>query len=317
MLSCNNLDSAKKAYDDAVTAYNNYLTDWHVQVYGTAEISPQKSQLDRAKSAYEQAVINCNLAKSSVNDTGIKSAYASLVQAKASLESLLNPSERTLTAAKVQLEQAKLALEEAQQQLEDAKIVAPFDGMVTDITAIVGGSGNSAAIELTDVGQYHVDVLVDETEIGQVQAGQQAKITFDALTGITMTGQVARIDPAGTVSNGVVNYNVRVDLDPTDAALRTDMTANVQVTLDTHTDVLAVPGTAIRSDTSGGYYVNVEGTDGTTQRVAVTTGYTNGELTEVSGDLQEGQTVYISEPTTTTTQQQSRGLNLFGLRIGG
>jgi HlyD family secretion protein len=94
------------------------------------------------------------------------------------------------------------------------------------------------------------------------------------------------------------------------------MTANVQVILDTHTDVLAVPGTAIRSDGQG-YYVNVVGSDGTAQRVDVTTGYTDGELTEVSGELQEGQTIYISEPTTTTTQQQGRGLNLFGLRIGG
>jgi HlyD family secretion protein len=316
MLSCNNLDSVKKTYDDAQTAYNNYISNWRVQVNGTAEISQEKSQLDRAKAAYEQAVINCNLAKSSVNDTGIKSAYASLVQAKANLESLQNPSERTLTAAKIQLEQAELALEEAQQALEDAKIVAPFDGMITDITAVVGGSGSSASIELTDVGQYHVDVLVDETEIGQVQVGQQANITFDALSDVTVTGEVARIDPAGTVSNGVVNYLVRVNLDPTDAALRSDMTANVQVVLDTHTDVLAVPGTAIRSDGQS-YYVNVVGADGTAQRVAVTTGYTDGELTEVSGDLQEGQTVYLGETSTTTTQQQGRGLNLFGLRIGG
>jgi multidrug resistance efflux pump len=78
MLSCDNVDSARKTYDDAVNAYNAYVADWRVQVNGTAEISPQKSQLDRAKAAYDQAVINCDLAKSSVNDTGIKSAYARL-----------------------------------------------------------------------------------------------------------------------------------------------------------------------------------------------------------------------------------------------
>jgi HlyD family secretion protein len=315
MLSCNNLDSAKKTYDDAVNAYNAYVSDWRVQVNGTAEISPQKSQLDRAKAAYEQAVINCDLAKSSVNDSGIKSAYASLMQAKANLDSLISPSERTLAAAEIQLAQAKSSLEQARQQLVEATIVAPFDGMITDSTAIVGGSSGSASIELTDVGQYHVDVLVDETEIGQVQVGQQANITFDALPDVTVTGEVARIDPAGTVSNGVVNYLVRIDLDPTEAALRSDMTANVQVVLDAHTDVLAVPGTAIRSDGQG-YYVNVVGEDGTAQRIDVATGYTDGELTEVSGDLQAGQQVYISEPTS-TQQQPARGMNLFGIRLGG
>ena len=169
---------------------------------------------------------------------------------------------------------------------------------------------------MTDIGQYHVDVLVDETEIEQVQAGQQANITFDALPEVTVTGEVARIDPAGTVSNGVVNYLVRVNLDATEAALRSDMTANVQVVLDTHANVLAVPGTAIRSDGQN-YYVNVAGSDGTAQRVDVTTGYTDGELTEVAGDLQEGQTIYLGELTTTTTTTQGRGMNLFGIRIGG
>jgi RND family efflux transporter MFP subunit len=239
------------------------------------------------------------------------------VQAKANLDSLLNPSARTLTTAKIKLEQAQLALDEAKQQIEDTKIVAPFDGMVSSVKAVVGGSSSSASIGLTDAGQYHVDVLVDETEIGQIKAGQQAKITFDALPDVTVTGKVARINPAGTVSNGVVNYKVRVDLDPTTAALRSDMTANVQMILDTHTDVLAVPGTAIRSDSAGGYYVNVVGTDDTVQRVPVTTGYTDGSLTEISGEVQEGQTVYLNEPTTTTTATQSRGVNLFGIRIGG
>lgn len=317
MLSCNNLDNAKKSYDDAVTAYNNYVSNWRVQVNGTAEISPQKSQLDRATAAYEQAVINCNLAKEGVNDTGLKSAYVSLLQAKASLESLSNPSERTLLAAKIQLEQAKLTLEEAQQQIAEAKIVAPFDGIVTAVSLVVGGPGSGAAatISLADTSQYHVDVLIDETEISQLQAGQPVEITFDALADVSVTGAVARINPAGTVSNGVVNYTVRIDLDPSAAALRADMTANVRIILDTHSNVLAVPGGAIRQDTSG-YYVNVVGGDGTAQRVDVTTGYTDGELTEVAGNLQAGQQVYISEPTT-TQQQPSRGMNLFGIRLGG
>ena len=128
-------------------------------------------------------------------------------------------------------------------ELADAQIVAPFDGIVTDVSVVMGGSGGSATIVMSDVSQYHVDVLIDETEIGQVQAGQTVNITFDALPDAAVTGRVP--NPAGTVSNGVVNYTVRVDLDATDAALRTDMTANVSIVIDTHTNALAVPGTAM------------------------------------------------------------------------
>ena len=169
---------------------------------------------------------------------------------------------------------------------------------------------------MADTSQYHVDVLADETEVSQLQVGQKVEVTFDALPNAKVTGAVARINPAGTISNGVVNYTVRVNLDPTNVALRTDMTASVRVIIDTHTNVLAVPAGAIRSDKQGGYYVNVVGTDGAEKQVTVTTGYTDGDLTEVAGNLQAGQRVAISGSSATTTTTQ-KGVNLFGLRIGG
>jgi HlyD family secretion protein len=318
-VSCNNLDNAKRTYDDAVTAYNAYLANWRVQVNGSYELSPQKSQLERAKAAYDQALINCNSAKRSATDnSSVQSAYSALVQTKANLDDLINPSELTIATARIQLEQAQASLDAAQQAMENARIIAPFDGVVTEVNAVVGGQGSStdATIVMDDVSQYHVDVLIDETEIAQLKTGQKVNVTFDALPDAKVTGGVVRIDPSGTVSNGVVNYTVRVKLDPTEAALRTDMTANVSVVIDTHANVLAVPGSAIRSAKQGGYYVNVAQTDGTAKQVTVTTGYTDGDLTEVAGELQVGQRVYISEPAT-TQQQQQPGFNLFGLRIGG
>lgn len=313
LISCNNVDNARQTYDDAVTAYNIYLTNWRVQVNGTADISPQKAQLDRAKAAYDKAVIDCNLARSSVNDSSVLSALAQLEQARSNLASLKNPSEVTLEKAQVQLEQARLSLEQARRQLDKARIVAPFDGLITVVNVAAGGpSGVANPIGLADTRRYHVDVLVDETEIGQVQIGQLTEVTFDALPDVKATGKVTRIDPAGTINQGVVYYRVRTELDPTEAALLIDMTANVRIILATHTDVLAVPGGAVRMDAQGAYYVNVVDENGEARRVEVTPGFTDGELTEVSGDLQRGQRVYISEP----PARQQTGLGLLGIRVG-
>jgi RND family efflux transporter MFP subunit len=313
-LSCLNLDNAKRTYDDAVTAYNNYLSDWRVQVYGTYEVSPQKAQLDRATAAYDQALASCDVAKNSAgDDSNVKSALAQLQSAKVALDKLVNPSELTLATAQAQLDKTRQSLEQAQRQLDKARIVAPFDGVVTQVTAAVGGPSSGATLGLADTSRYHVDVLVDETEIAPVQLGQTAEITFDALPDAKVTGAVSRIDPAGTINQGVVYYAVRVDLDPTETALRIDMTANVRIILDTHTGVLAVPGGAIRND-GNVYYVNVVGANGQAQRVDVTTGYTDGDLTEVAGDLQAGQPIFLSEPSTT---QQQPGFNPFGFRLGG
>ena len=95
------------------------------------------------KLAYDQAVANCNLAKNGVNNSGVQSALAQLEQAKTNLDNLLQPSDRTVTLAKAQLDQAQLSLEQAQQQLDNAKIVAPFDGVVTQVTALVGGPSSA------------------------------------------------------------------------------------------------------------------------------------------------------------------------------
>ena len=313
LIACNNVDNALQSYNDAQTAYNNYVSNWRVQVNGTADISPQKSRLDSAKAAYDQTVANCNLAKSGVNNSGVQSAGAQLQQAKDSLDALLHPSDHTAETAKIQLDQAKLAIDQAQRQLDNAKIIAPFDGVVTAVTAAVGGP-SSGTIVLADDSKLHVGMLVDETQIGQIKAGLPAEVSFDALPTTTLTGTVTIVNPAGTVSQGVVNYLVRIDLNPTKDPVKLDMTANGRVILDTHQNVMAVPAAAIRTDPKGGYYVNIVDSNGDPFRVDVTTGYTDGNLTEVNGDLQPGDRVYLSQPPATP---QRGGPGLFGIRIGG
>jgi HlyD family secretion protein len=312
--SCNNLDDAKKTYDDAVNAYNALLANWRAVVNGSYQISPQLSRLNSAKAAYDVALANCNLSKNTANDSsGVQSAAAQLQQAKINLDNLVTPSELTLATAKAQLDQARLSLTQVQQQLDNAKLVAPMDGVITQFDAVVGGPSSAATMAMANDAQLNVGVLVDETQIGQVKQGQTVEVTFDGLPGTTITGTVGRINPAGTISQGVVNYLVNVDLDPTTSTLRLDMSSNVRIILDTHAGVLAVPGGAVRSDAQG-YYVNVLDTSGNAQRVDVTTGYTDGDLTEVSGNLQPGERVYISAP---PTRQQGGGGGFFGLRLGG
>jgi HlyD family secretion protein len=294
-VSCANLDNAKQAYDDALNAYNNYLLNWRVQVNGTFEVSPQKARLDGAQAAYNVAQANCSLAQKGVNDSAVKSAWAQVQQAQASLTNLTSPRAEKLTIARAQLEQARLALEQAKLSLADATIVAPFDGVITHVNIKTGGpSGIGSAIELADVRQYHVDVLVDETEIAQIQPGQAAQITLDALSGTTLTGTVAAIDPAGQVVQGVVNFNVRIELDPTQAPLKLAMTTSARIIGELHADVLAVPITVIRSEAGGSPYVIVIDSQNAQRTVEVKTGLTQGKLTEVSGDLQAGDKVLVN-----------------------
>ncbi len=353
-VQCSQLTSVQQALDRAQTAYDRLANDNQAKNYLSGDWGPFQSVVDaltNAQAAYDQALASCNIAKLNLNDSALRSAQTQLQNAKTNLDNLLSPRAETLIQAQAQLEQARLSLEEARESLAEATLVAPFDGVITAVNIQAGGSsGSDAAIEMVDVSQLHVDVLVDETEIASVEAGQQVELTLDALADITLTGKVARIDPAGTVSSGVVNYNVRVDLDPTEAPLRLDMTANASILVATRENVLAVPTTAIQEPGQGGFAAlraqdgfggqsgqgglsgqggqdgfggqgGFDGqggqggfdrqalqrsfvlvlADGQVRPVPVTVGITAGDLTEVSGDLQEGDQVAIA----TTTSLQS------------
>ena len=320
-VQCSSLTSAKANLGRAQAAYDRVANDHQAKNYLNADWGPYQGvvrALTDAQSAYDQALANCNVTKLSLNDSNLRSAQAQVQTAKASLDNLISPRVEEQAKAAAALEQARLSLEQAKRSLENAKIIAPFDGTITAVTASAGSSGSNSTITIADTRKLHVVALVDETEIAGITEGQDATLTLDALTGITLTGKVANVDPSGTVSNGVVNYSVRVDLDPTDAPLKLDMTANASIIGEQAENVLAVPAKAIRTGRAAnqaaaqsGQTMSTTATsmvmvleNGKPRPVPVTVGMTAGDLTEVSGDLLEGNQVLVMTTTTTTATNQ-------------
>lgn len=355
-VQCAQLTTAQAQLNEAQTAYDRLANDHQAKNYLNANWGPYQNivtNLTNAQSAYDLAAANCNVAKTGLNDAALRSAEAQVQTAKASLDNLVTPLADKQIQAKAQLEQAHLSLVQAQQDLTNAMIVAPFDGVVTAVNIEAGSASVSDAIEIADMSQLHVDVLVDETLIAGVKPGQPTQLTLDAMPNITLTGQVTGIDPAGIVSQGVVNYNVHVNLDPTAVPVRLNMTANASIIEATRENVLAVPNAAIRTNNFGGAGgfggqggnrqggANFQGRqaisntqqsgqpriqgpfvlvlrNGQVTPVQVTEGLVTADLTEVSGDLQAGDVVLITTATrpTTTGGGFRGGFGGFG-RFGG
>ena len=71
---------------------------------------------------------------------------------------------------------------------------------------------------------------VDETTIRRVSAGQPAQITFDAVPGQTLQGQVGDVPLQGTLQGGVMVYEVPISLVGAEKLpLLVGMTANVKI----------------------------------------------------------------------------------------
>ncbi|MBX3064189.1 MAG: efflux RND transporter periplasmic adaptor subunit [Anaerolineae bacterium] len=319
--TCADVDTQKLALNNAQTAYDNYVNDGYSAdaIFVPDPDSQVGVDLRNAQTAYDSAVSKCDTAKLNAdNSASVASAEASLAQAEASLAALQEgATKEDIDSAQAALAQKQLQLDNAKSKLANATVVAPFAGIVSDISVIVGQSvsANATAVTLLDTSALYVDATVDELYITQVKIGQDATFKLNNDASKALKGKVSRISPSGQLTSNVVTYSVRLQITPdSTATVLPGMTADVTITTGTINNALLVPTQAVLHDTQGDY-VLVVGTGGVPQRVAVTAGAFVGSRTVVQGSLSAGQQIYLSDPNATTTS--SSGIGGFGAAGGG
>jgi HlyD family secretion protein len=91
-----------------------------------------------------------------------------------------------------------------------------------------------------------VQVDVDEADVAQVQVGQQASFTVDAHPGRTFTAVVTQVRYGPETVQGVITYKTLLSVDNSDLALRPGMTATADITVQRRENVMLVPNVALR-----------------------------------------------------------------------
>jgi multidrug efflux pump subunit AcrA (membrane-fusion protein) len=172
-------------------------------------------------------------------------------------------------------------------------------------------------VTIVDRSKLHIEVNLSETDAAKVQAGQPVTLTFDALPNVALTGTVATIAPAATVSQNVVTYPVQVEFDPGDTPVKVGMSATADIQIQRIDDAILAPSRAVQTSGNAKTVTVLQGADQTQVIVPVQTGVTsNGQTVIVSsgGDgapaLKPGDIVSIS--TTTTTSTGTRSSNFGG-----
>jgi len=207
-----------------------------------------------------------------------------------------------LTLAQRQLEAARAALKEAQAKLSYATLTAPISGVIASVSTqegetVAAGLNAPVFVNIIDLSRLQVDAFVDEVDIGKVRQGQKAVFSVDSFPAREFEGKVTAIYPKAILQENVVYYDVVIDITtPYEGLLRTEMTASVTILLEARTDVLAVPAEAIKR-VRGKTLVYVLA-NGRAEPREVKTGWKDGQWIEVAGGLEEGQTVFLSEPQT-------------------
>ncbi|MBC7225329.1 MAG: efflux RND transporter periplasmic adaptor subunit, partial [Anaerolineae bacterium] len=260
--------------------------------YRLATKGATEAQVEAARAQVAQAQASLQRLLESPTDAELAAAEAQVAQAQAQLERLVSgPGEEEVRIAEAQVEQAKISLEQARLQRENAILKAPFAGAVAQVSLREGEQVQAAlpAVVLVDDTAYHITVTVDEMDITAVQVGQEA----DALPERALAGHVTRVYPAATQVSGITGYQVRVDLDALDPALRPGMNAAVDIITAHAENVLVLPNRAIQFDrrTEKTYVDKIVGTN--LVRTEIQLGIQGDQTSQVLSGLQEGDQIAI------------------------
>ncbi len=249
-------------------------------------------QLEQLRAGPKQTEINAAQAQLSQALAQLESARAQVRRAEVDRERLAKgASPEDIAIAQAQVEQARLNVEVARKRLRDLELRAPAAGVLATWAPRVGDlvSPGAPVGTLISPTKYYIKVAIDESEIGRLRVGQPVHVSLDAFPNMPLSGTVGRISLSGTSAQGIVTYDVRVDLDAQDLPLRPMMTAVLDIVVETKENVLLVPNRALRRDKDGIYVEVVE--NGVPKRINVQVGVSNAEVTEVLAGLEEGQEV--------------------------
>ncbi len=212
----------------------------------------------------------------------------------------------------ISMAEARIAA--AQASLDMTSITAPFGGVVTSVDVLPGDlvSPNTLAFRIDNLSVLLVDVGVSEIDINQIGVGQPVTLSFDAVLGKEYQGAVVEVSPVGVKEQGLVSFEITIELIDADEDVRPGLTAAVAIVVRQVEDALLIPNRAVRwvkgeqvvylaTDPNN---VNVENL----LMVPVTLGASSDEFSEVlGGDISAGDLVVFNPPSSINFEEMGPG----------
>ena len=151
---------------------------------------------------------------------------------------------------------AQANLQTAKDAMQDTHVRAPINGTVLELDAVLGTvissptndvGGGTVILKMANLDTVQVSALVDETDVGKVQAGVAVTISVDAFPHRTFDGIVLKIEPQAQVSQNVTMFPVEVNIPNPEHVLKPGMNTEVEIHIGQRQGVLAVPNAALRT----------------------------------------------------------------------
>jgi len=269
------------------------------EVIAKVKVIPDMGQLSSAESRVRLAEINLRQAQvdfareKSLYDKELVSAdeYDKVCQA-------LSQAKEEKSAATDALEVVRDGVSKSNANASSTLIRSTISGIILDIPVKVGNSvilsntfnDGTTIATVANMSDLIFKGNVDETEVGRLFAGMPMKITVGALQDLTFDASLEYISPKATESNGANQFEIKAAVTvPADNRIRSGYSANAEIVLNSASNVLTVPESAIEFSGSDAfvYIIKGEGENRTYERRKVTTGLSDGINIEIKGGLKQ------------------------------
>lgn len=265
------VDSSKSQVDKLYLEY--YPMTQLPDAYTKTEIEQKRMDYENAKRSYENQLSNYNRILSDNSD---------------------------IKLAELNLQSAQTKLKTINDNIANAKLIAPSDGTVLSVSNSAGEviGENVKLIQLSKGGNVAVTAQISEIDLPKIKIGQEAEVEFEAYSGKEYTGKITSINLLpNTDSNGIVSYNVSVQLDSAADEIKTGMNCTIKFILKQKKDVLYIPNKAVKM-VNGQQVVYIQDKDGNKKEQIIKTGFTDGTNVEVVEGLNNRDIVLVEDKKT-------------------
>jgi multidrug efflux pump subunit AcrA (membrane-fusion protein) len=264
------------------------------------DVNLAQTQMDTAQAQLDQANLNLAEVQQGSPAGEVALAQAKVSKAQAEWERWKDgPDPPEVTMAETRLAASKLALQMAQQESLIMDLVAPIDGTVMSVDAVINQViEGDAIITLADTSQPLIEISLDETDFQSVKIGNRVEVVFDALPDDVFSGSIIKISPELESTFGAQAVKAWAIVDETaftrPSVLPLGLNAAVDVIAGEATNAVLVPIEALHETSSGQYIVYVQVGENFEAR-EVTVGLMDYTSAAITSGLEAGEIVAIED----------------------
>lgn len=194
-------------------------------------------------------------------------------------------------ALKEHLSQLEADIRQVRDSLNKSKIVAPFDGWITQEFTEIGQwvEEGGAVVEMVDLSRVQVEVPLPERYVSHIQIRDPVTATFDGLPEFEARGTVFSL--VAQADRAARTFPVKVAIPNPALAIKSGMVSRVTFRIDRPHQGIVVPKDALVL--RGGKQFVFRVNEGIVEQIPVTAILHVDDLVEIDGPVQEGMTVVV------------------------